>query len=245
MVIKSQGSSWIEFHTLTSIPGLPSYVRSSHQLSRNLSPQEGRALDLPVYFGDAGSPAVLHALRAEKAACAVITLDTPGACFGWRYGEGPCRRCDVLHWSHTTAVIPAILLLLLPSRSHISLIPFPTQINPYPHATAANYRSVWALHKHFPLVKTFVRAHDVENGALHWIRAAGVGVVSRVPPPRDQVKGKARDWPQSIKHGEAWSCPHALAGAGGLRSPAGAPTAADPVMHPMALLPPVLCRSAT
>lgn len=29
----------------------------------------------------------------------------------------------------------------------------------------ANYRSVWAMHKHFPHVKTFVRAFDIENGA--------------------------------------------------------------------------------
>ena len=28
----------------------------------------------------------------------------------------------------------------------------------------ANYRSVWALHKHFPNVKIYVRAHDVTHG---------------------------------------------------------------------------------
>lgn len=39
----------------------------------------GKAQDLPVYFGDAGSPAVLHLVGAERAACAVIALDTPGA----------------------------------------------------------------------------------------------------------------------------------------------------------------------
>lgn len=39
----------------------------------------GRQLDLPVYFGDAGSPAVLHSIGAGRAKCAVITLDTPGA----------------------------------------------------------------------------------------------------------------------------------------------------------------------
>lgn len=33
--------------------------------------QDGKRLDLPVYFGDAGSPAVLHAVGAERAACAV------------------------------------------------------------------------------------------------------------------------------------------------------------------------------
>ena len=75
-------------------------------LTSNLGMQAGKALDLPVYFGDAGSPAVLHSLGAHRAACAVITLDTPGA----------------------------------------------------------NYRSVWALHKHFPNVKSYVRAHDVDHG---------------------------------------------------------------------------------
>jgi voltage-gated potassium channel Kch len=44
--------------------------------------QAGKELDLPVYFGDAGSSAVLHSLGAEHAACAVITLDTPGAFSG-------------------------------------------------------------------------------------------------------------------------------------------------------------------
>jgi voltage-gated potassium channel Kch len=68
--------------------------------------QAGKAADLPVYFGDAGSPAVLHHVRAERARCAVITLDTPGA----------------------------------------------------------NYRAVWAMNKHFPNAKIFVRAHDVEHG---------------------------------------------------------------------------------
>ncbi|CAL5382968.1 unnamed protein product [Camellia sinensis] len=38
-----------------------------------------RALDLPVYFGDAGSREVLHKVGAERACAAAITLDTPGA----------------------------------------------------------------------------------------------------------------------------------------------------------------------
>ncbi len=41
--------------------------------------QAGKELDLPVYFGDAGSPGVLHSVGASRAKCAVITLDTPGA----------------------------------------------------------------------------------------------------------------------------------------------------------------------
>lgn len=28
----------------------------------------------------------------------------------------------------------------------------------------ANYRTVWALSKYYPQVKTFVRAHDVDHG---------------------------------------------------------------------------------
>ena len=41
--------------------------------------QAGKELDLPVFYGDAGSPAVLHSVRAHHAKCAVITLNTPGA----------------------------------------------------------------------------------------------------------------------------------------------------------------------
>ncbi|KAK1356255.1 hypothetical protein POM88_049511 [Heracleum sosnowskyi] len=39
----------------------------------------GRALDLPVYFGDASSREVLHKVGAERACAAAITTDTPGA----------------------------------------------------------------------------------------------------------------------------------------------------------------------
>ncbi|PSC73360.1 K(+) efflux antiporter chloroplastic-like [Micractinium conductrix] len=90
--------------------------------------QEGKKLDLPVYFGDAGSPAVLHAVGAEDAACAVITLDTAGA----------------------------------------------------------NYRSVWAMHKHFPHIKTFVRAFDIENGVM-LEKAGATAVVPEVLEPSLQL----------------------------------------------------------
>lgn len=50
-------------------------VRTSQKM---MCVQAGKELDLPVYFGDAGSSAVLHSLGAHHAACAVITLDTPG-----------------------------------------------------------------------------------------------------------------------------------------------------------------------
>lgn len=61
---------------------------------------------------------VLHKVGAERAAAAVLTLDTPGA----------------------------------------------------------NYRTVFALTKNFPHVKTFVRAHDVEHGLN--LEKAGATAVS-------------------------------------------------------------------
>lgn len=41
--------------------------------------QAGRTLDLPVFFGDCGSAAVLHSVRAHHAACAVVALDSAAA----------------------------------------------------------------------------------------------------------------------------------------------------------------------
>jgi len=40
---------------------------------------KGRGMEMPVYFGDCGSKAVLNSIGASKASCAVIVLDTPGA----------------------------------------------------------------------------------------------------------------------------------------------------------------------
>ncbi|KAF2282573.1 hypothetical protein GH714_043202 [Hevea brasiliensis] len=88
----------------------------------------GRALDLPVYFGDAGSREVLHKVGAERACAAAITLDTPGA----------------------------------------------------------NYRTVWALSKYFPNVKTFVRAHDVDHG-LNLEKAGATAVVPESLEPSLQL----------------------------------------------------------
>ncbi|KAK9862380.1 hypothetical protein WJX84_007986 [Apatococcus fuscideae] len=90
--------------------------------------QAGQELDLPVYFGDAGSGAVLHSVGAHRAACAVITLDTPGA----------------------------------------------------------NYRTVWALHKNFPNVKIYVRAHDVHHG-LNLEKAGATAVVPETLEPSLQL----------------------------------------------------------
>lgn len=88
----------------------------------------GRALDLPVYFGDAGSREVLHKIGADRAAAAAITLDTPGA----------------------------------------------------------NYRTVWALSKYFPNVKTFVRAHDVGHG-INLEKAGATAVVPETLEPSLQL----------------------------------------------------------
>ncbi|GLJ42693.1 hypothetical protein SUGI_0885150 [Cryptomeria japonica] len=88
----------------------------------------GRALDLPVYFGDAGSREVLHKVGAERAAAAAITLDTPGA----------------------------------------------------------NYRTVWALSKNFPHVKTFVRAHDVDHG-VNLEKAGATAVIPETLEPSLQL----------------------------------------------------------
>lgn len=90
--------------------------------------QAGKELDLPVFYGDAGSPAVLHSVRAHHAKCAVITLNTPGA----------------------------------------------------------NYRAVWALNKHFPHVKTYVRAHDVEHGII-LEKAGATAVVPETLEPSLQL----------------------------------------------------------
>uniref|UniRef100_A0A5B7BS99 RCK N-terminal domain-containing protein n=1 Tax=Davidia involucrata TaxID=16924 RepID=A0A5B7BS99_DAVIN len=88
----------------------------------------GRALDLPVYFGDAGSREVLHKIGAERACAAAITLDSPGA----------------------------------------------------------NYRTVWALSKYFPNVKTFVRAHDIDHG-LNLEKAGATAVVPETLEPSLQL----------------------------------------------------------
>ncbi|KAL1809341.1 hypothetical protein ACET3Z_026331 [Daucus carota] len=88
----------------------------------------GRTLDLPVYFGDAGSREILHKVGAERACAAAITLDTPGA----------------------------------------------------------NYRTVWALNKYFPNIKTFVRAHDVDHG-LKLEKAGATAVVPETLEPSLQL----------------------------------------------------------
>ncbi|GER40053.1 glutathione-regulated potassium-efflux system protein [Striga asiatica] len=88
----------------------------------------GRSLDLPVYFGDAGSREVLHKVGAERACAAAVTLDSPGA----------------------------------------------------------NYRTVWALSKYFPNVKTFVRAHDVDHG-LNLEKAGATAVVPETLEPSLQL----------------------------------------------------------
>ncbi|XVF33367.1 hypothetical protein REPUB_Repub17cG0162500 [Reevesia pubescens] len=101
----------------------------------------GRALDLPVYFGDAGSREVLHKVGAERACAAAITLDTPGA----------------------------------------------------------NYRTVWALSKYFPNVKTFVRAHDVDHG-LNLEKAGATAVVPETLEPSLQLAAAVLAQVSSVIH---------------------------------------------
>lgn len=115
--------SAVEKPCLTLIP--PCLCCVPKQTNRVAS---GKASDLPVYFGDAGSPAVLHSVGAERAACAVVTLDTPGA----------------------------------------------------------NYRSVWAMHKHFPEIKTYVRAHDINHG-INLEKAGATVVVPETLEPSMQL----------------------------------------------------------
>ncbi|OIW02062.1 hypothetical protein TanjilG_21111 [Lupinus angustifolius] len=50
----------------------------------------------------------------------------------------------------------------------------------------ANYRTVWALAKHFPNVKTFVRAHDVDHG-LNLEKAGATAVVPETLEPSLQL----------------------------------------------------------
>ncbi|KAG2488128.1 hypothetical protein HYH03_013274 [Edaphochlamys debaryana] len=88
----------------------------------------GKKKELPVYFGDAGSSSVMHLVGAERAACAIIALDTPGA----------------------------------------------------------NYRAVYTMTKHFPHVKTYVRAHDITN-AINLERAGATAVVPETLEPSLQL----------------------------------------------------------
>ncbi|GIL80514.1 hypothetical protein Vretifemale_9703, partial [Volvox reticuliferus] len=88
----------------------------------------GKKKDVPVYFGDAGSYSVMHLVGAERAACAIIALDTPGA----------------------------------------------------------NYRAVYTMSKHFPHVKTYVRAHDITN-AVNLERAGATAVVPETLEPSLQL----------------------------------------------------------
>lgn len=85
-------------------------------------------MDLPVFFGDAGSGSVLHSVGADRASCCVITLDSVGA----------------------------------------------------------NYRTVWTIKKHFPKLKMYVRAYDVEH-SLNLERAGATTVVPEFLEPSLQL----------------------------------------------------------
>ncbi len=88
--------SWSSLQTAT--PKLP--PQNCH-----LKPQEGKKADLPVYFGDAGSPAVLHAVGADKAACAVRRGDWDRLLLVWPYNSVISSPC--LHLSSPGSLLPA------------------------------------------------------------------------------------------------------------------------------------------
>ncbi|TYG61718.1 hypothetical protein ES288_D07G171200v1 [Gossypium darwinii] len=52
----------------------------------------------------------------------------------------------------------------------------------------ANYRTVWALSKYFPNVKTFIQAHDVDHG-LNLEKAGATAVVPETLEPSLQLAG--------------------------------------------------------
>jgi voltage-gated potassium channel Kch len=53
-------------------------------------------------------------------------------------------------------------------------------------AAGANYRSVWAMQKHYPHVKTYVRAHDVNHG-INLEKAGATVVVPEILEPSLQL----------------------------------------------------------
>lgn len=55
----------------------------------------------------------------------------------------------------------------------------------------ANYRTVWALHKHYPNVKIYVRAHDVTHGiTLEKVRLSLLGRPNWTHLASEVVEGK-------------------------------------------------------
>ncbi|XP_020577433.1 K(+) efflux antiporter 2, chloroplastic-like [Phalaenopsis equestris] len=127
-------TKWVEAEPLAKITEIIAQLLSERLIPfvaldvRSDRVAVGRALDLPAYFGDAGSREVLHKVGAKRACAAGITLDTSGA----------------------------------------------------------NYRTVWALSKYFPNVKTFVRAHDVDHG-INLEKAGATAVVPETLEPSLQL----------------------------------------------------------
>nr|QKY15118.1 k(+) efflux antiporter (KEA) [Polytomella parva] len=141
--IKALAPSGDEAEGLRNHVIIAGYGRSGQLIAQMLSAQRipfvamdvnsdrvsaGKSKDNPVYFGDAGSPSVLHLLGAERAACAVVALDSPGA----------------------------------------------------------NYRAVYALSKHYPNVRIFVRAYDMAHGEK-LEKAGATAVIPAVLEPSLQL----------------------------------------------------------
>eukprot|EP00798_Chlamydomonas_sp_ICE-L_P010069 gene10069-7965_t len=121
---------------------------------------KGKDMDLPVYFGDAGSPSVMHHLGAERASCALIALNTPGANYR-------------VVWALT---------------KHYPNIK--TFVRVHDLMAAVNLEKVWALTKHYPNIKTFVRAHDL-IAAVNLEKAGATAVVPETLEPSLQLVAAA------------------------------------------------------
>jgi hypothetical protein len=139
--------------------------------------QEGQSHDLPVYFGDAASIQVLHQIGADRAACAVVTLDSKGRSKGpptWCPAACLARRLPCM-----TGSAQPLAGALKGSRPLVRRLPAASDgdpdhsacagcvsahARPMPPLAGANYRAVWSLHKHFPNIKIYVKAHDVATG---------------------------------------------------------------------------------
>ncbi|CAI7742561.1 unnamed protein product [Closterium sp. NIES-54] len=147
----------------------------------------GRSLDLPVYFGDAGSRDVLHKVGAERAAAAVITLDTPGANYRavWALSKSfPhvktfVRAHDVTHGINlekagATAVVPETLEPSLQLAAAVL-----AQVGPAARCRCARL-GTWAE------VTLVPRQHDVTHG-MNLKKAGATAVVPEALEPSLQL----------------------------------------------------------
>lgn len=140
--------------------------------------------------------------RSLISPCTLETRAPPPCCTPWAPTR-PRARCVLPSLRRVcppsiAAAFEAVLEPFSPCPFSLhAVLPFHPPSHPH-HATqvitldtaGANYRSVWAMHKHFPQIKTFVRAFDVESGALqfgssarHTLPAAAAALVSSCAAP--------------------------------------------------------------